>query len=111
MRKIYRKKLEKLTDALLPFEPSVTISGEQAGMHVVLTVKHSLNAHELSHIALEHGIRITPIKEYTIAPTKENRDDQFLLGFGGFEENEIPNAIHQLMTCWGIKANKKKDWQ
>ncbi|MGX9132821.1 MocR-like pyridoxine biosynthesis transcription factor PdxR [Rummeliibacillus sp. JY-2-4R] len=110
MRKIYRKKLEKLTDALLSFEPCVTISGEQAGMHVVLTAKHTLNAHELSQIAIEHGIRITPIKEYTIAPTKENRDNQFLLGFGGLEENEIPNAIQQLMSCWGIKADKKKDW-
>ena len=51
-------------------------------MHVVLTVKHTLNAQELSHIALQKGIGITPIKEYTTAPTTENRDDQFLLDLG-----------------------------
>ncbi|MFJ8264305.1 PLP-dependent aminotransferase family protein [Rummeliibacillus sp. NPDC094406] len=103
MRKIYRKKLEKLTLALTPYAPMVTISGEQAGMHVILTVKHELNATTLSNIALQRGIRITPIKEYMLASTIQKREDQFLLGFGGLEEEEIPKAIQQLMNCWGIK--------
>lgn len=103
MRKIYRKKLEKLTHALMPYAPTVTISGEQAGMHVVLTVKHEMNASTLSNIALQHGIRITPIKEYMLAPTIQNREDQFLLGFGGLEENDILNNIQKLMDCWNIQ--------
>ncbi|MGG0658470.1 PLP-dependent aminotransferase family protein [Rummeliibacillus pycnus] len=105
MRKIYRKKLEKLTHALSPYAPIVTISGEQAGMHVILSVKHEMNATTLSYIALQQGIRITPIKEYTLAPTVQNREDQFLLGFGGLVEEEIPKAIQQLMNCWGIEKS------
>ncbi|WP_102693414.1 MocR-like pyridoxine biosynthesis transcription factor PdxR [Rummeliibacillus pycnus] len=103
MRKIYRKKLEKLTNTLTPYAPIVKVSGEQAGMHVILTVKHALNAITLSKIALQKGIRITPIKEYMLAPTAQNREDQFLLGFGGIEEKEISTSIHQLMDCWGIQ--------
>lgn len=108
MRKIYRKKLEKLTDILSQYAPNVTISGEQAGMHVLLTVKHKMNATTLSSIALEHGIRITPIKEYMLAPTTQNREDQFLLGFGGLEEDIIQKAVKQLMEQWDIKKTKKQ---
>lgn len=103
MRKIYRKKLEKLTQALDPYAPTVSISGEQAGMHVVLTVRKEMSATDLSNIALQKGIRIIPIKEYMIAPTAQNREDQFLLGFGGIEEAEITNTIQKLMDCWRIR--------
>lgn len=103
MRKIYRKKLEKLTHVLTPYAPTVKISGEQAGMHVVLTVKHEMNATTLSNVALQEGIRITPIKEYMLAPTIQRREDQFVLGFGGLDEEGIPNAIQKLMDCWNIR--------
>ncbi|MFG3614359.1 PLP-dependent aminotransferase family protein [Rummeliibacillus sp. G93] len=109
MRKIYRKKLEKLTLSLTPYGPSVSISGEQAGMHVVLTVNHKLNAQTLSERALQKGIRIIPITNYMITPTIEERDNQFLLGFGGLDEDQIPYAIEQLMDCWEIQKQVKRD--
>lgn len=105
MRKIYRRKLEKLTQSLNSYSPTVSISGEQAGMHVVLTIKSEMNATTLSNIALQQGIRIIPLKEYMIAPTNQNREDQFLLGFGGIDEVEIPNAIQTLMGCWKIRCS------
>lgn len=108
MRKIYRRKLEKLTYALTPYAPAVSISGEQAGMHVVLSVKHEMNATKLSDLALQQGIKITPLKDYMIAPAAQNREDQFLLGFGGIKDDEISNAIQKLMDCWGIRCSKNQ---
>lgn len=102
MRKIYRRKLERLTHVLTPYAPTVSISGEQAGMHVVLSVKHELDATTLSNIALQQGIKIIPLKDYMLAPTAQNREDQFLLGFGGIGDDEIPTAIQKLMECWKI---------
>ena len=41
MRKIYKRKLEIITKTYLEYEPIVTISGEQAGMHLLLTIRTS----------------------------------------------------------------------
>ena len=47
-------------------------------------------------------IKIIPLKDYMLAPTAQNREDQFLLGFGGIGDDEIPTAIQKLMECWKI---------
>ncbi|WP_010291285.1 PLP-dependent aminotransferase family protein [Kurthia massiliensis] len=101
MRKIYRKKLERLTDAIAHYE-HVNIAGEQAGMHVDLIVRHSLNAKALSDVAKAHHIRISPLSRYML--THDSRYDQhLLLGFGGFAEDEIARAIDTLFKLWGIQ--------
>lgn len=104
MRKIYRKKLEKLTMALEPFSPTVKISGEQAGMHIVLTISHTKSAAELKDLAQEKGIRIIPIQEYMMDPILNGKPTQFLLGFGGIKDEEINQSVQQLMEAWEIRA-------
>lgn len=103
MRKIYRKKLEKITHTLKAYAPQIKISGEQAGMHIMVHVSHEKDATALSKIALEQGIRIASIQQYLLKehPTYKNR---LLLGFGGIPEEEIEESIHLLMHIWGFQA-------
>ena len=64
MRKLYRKKLEKLTRALDDYKPTVLISGEQAGMHIVLTVDSESTDRELVEMAKQADIRVYALSEY-----------------------------------------------
>lgn len=101
MRKIYRKKLERLTAVLSRYE-AVTMAGEQAGMHVSLTINHPQNAQQLSIIAKKHHIRISPLSQYMLTNTDDDQH-QLLLGFGGLAEQQIEHAIETLFDVWGIQ--------
>lgn len=104
MRKIYRKKHDKLKHTLSTYYPEVTITGDQAGMHVLLSVPIDKSIEQLKQLANDCGISITPVTNYLLKPI-EYEHPTFLLGFGGIPLNEIENAIHQLMRCWGIQKN------
>ena len=56
MRKIYRKKHDKLISVFSKCYPHVKISGDSAGMHVLLSVPHSLSEKELQAKALTKGL-------------------------------------------------------
>lgn len=103
MRKLYRKKLEKLTTTLGKYKPLVQISGEQAGMHIVLTIDLEKTDLELVDLAKQQGIRIYARSEYMLTDVNYVGKPQILLGFGGFSEQEIEKAIEALMDAWHIK--------
>ena len=64
MRKIYKRKLEIITKTISKYNPTVTISGEQAGMHLLLTVRTSKTEEELVVLAKQAGIRVYGLHEY-----------------------------------------------
>lgn len=103
MRKIYRKKLEKLTNVLASYTPHVTVSGEQAGMHIVLTIDSSLTDIELVYQAMQAGIRVYALSEYHRTTESIPSKPQVLVGFGGFLEESIEPAVESLMDVWNIK--------
>lgn len=103
MRKLYRKKLEKLTQALDTYKPTVLISGEQAGMHIVLTIESQLDDRELVELAKQADIRVYALSEYSQGAIGKGQKPQILVGFGGFPEDEIEPAIKNLMDAWNIK--------
>lgn len=103
MRKLYRKKLEKLTRVLSAYEPTVLISGEQAGMHIVLTIDTKLTDHQLVDLAKQSDIRVYALSEYHRITESFSLKPQVLLGFGGFGEEEIEICVKALMNTWNIK--------
>ena len=107
MRKIYRKKHDKLILTLESFYPSISITGDHAGMHILISVPSAKLEHELKQIANENGIAVYPVSDYLLKPIDYDQPT-FLLGFGGVALEDIEPAIHKLMTCWGINRNTKK---
>lgn len=102
MRKLYRKKLECLTQALVPYQPLVAVSGEQAGMHVVLTIDTERTEQNLVSLASDAGIRVFAMQNYDLLKQK-SASPKIVLGFGGLDESEIQQGIGQLMKCWSIQ--------
>ncbi|MGJ7913360.1 PLP-dependent aminotransferase family protein [Neobacillus sp. LXY-1] len=105
MRKIYRKKREKLTQIFETFYPNVQITGDQAGMHILISVPLSNREEQLKQMAAKDHISIYPISDYLLSPI-DYKDPTFLLGFGGIPIEDIEKGIHQLMNCWGISKSK-----
>lgn len=101
MRNLYKKKLEQLTTTLAPFAPHVTISGEQAGMHVVLTVRTPFNEKQLIDRAKEAGIRIFGLHSYDVGKS-ESSLPRIVIGFGGLSEQQIEEGIPRLMASWQL---------
>jgi GntR family transcriptional regulator / MocR family aminotransferase len=99
MRKIYRKKLDKLTHIFKTEYPEVIITGDQAGMHILISLPLQKSENELKAIAAKKHISIYPLSDYLLKPI-EYKHPTFLLGFGGIPLEKIEESIHQLMQCW-----------
>ncbi|MGE6415959.1 PLP-dependent aminotransferase family protein [Planococcus kocurii] len=102
MRKLYQKKIKRLSQSLALFSPVVTVSGEQAGMHIVLTIQTSSSEEELVQRAKQAGIRVTGLHSYDVHK-KSGIYPKIVLGFGGLSEEEIHLGIIELMACWKIQ--------
>ncbi|TWT02128.1 PLP-dependent aminotransferase family protein [Planococcus sp. CPCC 101016] len=101
MRKLYQKKIKQLSASLALFAPAVTVSGEQAGMHIVLTIQTTLSENELVKRAKQAGIRVTGMQSYDVHK-RESLQPKIVLGFGGLSEEEIHSGIIELMASWEI---------
>ncbi|MFB5089715.1 PLP-dependent aminotransferase family protein [Psychrobacillus sp. PGGUH221] len=109
MRKIYKRKLEMVTKTIAKYNPTVTISGEQAGMHILLTIHTSKKEEELVLLAKNSGIRVYGLREYATEDTDVATDPKIVLGFGGIDVLEIPSSINALMNAWDIKKHRERN--
>ncbi|MEH7331794.1 PLP-dependent aminotransferase family protein [Neobacillus drentensis] len=104
MRKIYRKKHEKLTRILETYYPDVMITGDLAGMHILISVPLSKGENQLKQMAAKDHMAIYPVSDYLLSPI-DYPYPTFLLGFGGIPLDQIENGIHQLMQCWNYEMS------
>ncbi|MCG7337635.1 PLP-dependent aminotransferase family protein [Sporosarcina sp. ACRSM] len=101
MRKTYKRKLQVLSEALLAYAPSVSFSGDEAGMHIILKVHTQTTEAALEETARRAGIRVYSVNEYR--STAVTGEPSFLIGFGGLSIKEIKTAVEKLMAAWQIK--------
>ena len=102
MRKIYRKKHDKLIQVLTKHYPNVTISGDVAGMHILISFPHGKTSSALKQQADAAGIHLSCIDDYLLTPTHYTHPT-FLLGFGGIELQHIEESVHTLMDCFNFQ--------
>ncbi len=100
MRKIYRKKHDKLIAILSGHYPAVRVSGDSAGMHVLLSVPHTETEKELLAHARRERLHIQPITRYMMKPVAYEHPT-FILGFGGISMTDLEESIHALMKAFG----------
>lgn len=102
MRKIYRKKHDKLIDILKNHYPQIQVSGAAAGMHIVISFEHTLTEPQLVDLARQAHIRILPLSNYSLT-AEQTMHPTFLIGFGNIPLQSIESAIHTLLTVWHIQ--------
>ncbi|WP_026692956.1 PLP-dependent aminotransferase family protein [Peribacillus kribbensis] len=102
MRKIYRRKLETLVEVLRPYQGTIGIIGESAGLHVILTVRNGKSEDELIEQAAGAGIRIYGLSKYSLLPGKREVP-HIVLGFAGIPQDELEKGIRMLVSSWGFR--------
>ena len=95
MRKAYREKHDLLLDCLQPLLNRYRLSGEYAGLHMLLTSRTSAREEALLERAAARGVRIYGMKEAALAPF-ETEHATVLLGYGGLDQERIKEGIRRL---------------
>lgn len=98
MRKIYRGKHALVLELLKPFEKQFMISGDNAGLHLVLTAKNGCSEKELLEKAAAVGVRVYGMSDSFVE--QGNKKPSVLLGFGGLQPDELTEGIKRLRGVW-----------
>lgn len=102
-RKLYREKHDVLLQELKPFRKKFSISGENAGLHLVLTSRDEKNTEEnLMKRAAEHGVKVYGMSDALIEEDAERfqTGGTLILGYGGLKAEEIKEGMAKLKQAW-----------
>ncbi len=94
MRKVYRAKHQLMLDGLSGLEKKYQITGENAGLHFVLTAKGEIGEAEILEKGRQAGIRLYGMSEYSSVKTPKK--SSVLVGFGGLSDAEIKECTRLL---------------
>ena len=98
MRKIYRSKHDLLLDCLRPFEERFRISGEHAGLYLLLTARDDTTEKTFTHTAGRQGVKVYGLSDSLVAEAPGKAS--ILLGFGGLSEADIITGTRLLQDAW-----------
>ncbi len=104
MRKIYRERHDFLLGLLVDFEKGFALSGENAGLHLLLKSRKGVKEKELIGAALREGVRIYGLSDEFMAKSDAEDGvfaDTVLLGYGALEKKELEAGIQRLKKAWG----------
>ena len=98
-RALYKSRHDVLIEELRPMADICTISGENAGVHLLLTFQNGMTEEELIERAAREDIRVYGLSDYRI---KENCKEKatILLGYANLTEEQIRKAARLLRDCW-----------
>ena len=102
MRKVYREKHDMLLEALEPFRRDFEITGENAGLHMLLKDKKGRSETELIDAAMEQGAKVYGLSDFVISDKASKNGSGILIGYGALTEEEILDGVDKLKKAWGI---------
>lgn len=100
MRKIYKGKHDLVMEHLEEFGKAFDVSGEYAGLHVLLKDKREWGEEKLLQTAEEADCRVYGMNSYVIGENK--KADTVIIGYGGMEEEQITEGMELLKKAWQI---------
>ena len=99
MRALYKNRHDILMAGLKPLLTRCSISGEHAGVHLLLTFPSAEKEKELIRQAEEKEIRVYGLSEYDIDEQKDAKAT-ILLGYANMSEEAIRDASNILCEIW-----------
>ena len=99
MRALYKNRHDVLLSGLKPLLKQCTVSGEHAGVHLLLTFHKNEREEVLIEQAEEKEVKVYGLSEYYIGE-KKDRDATILLGYANLSEDAIKDASRILCEIW-----------
>ena len=98
-RALYKNRHDVLIEALKPLGDICEISGEHAGVHILLTFKNGQKERNLIEKAKKADIRVYGLSDYRIRKDEKEKAT-ILLGYANMREEDIKEAVAILNQCW-----------
>ena len=90
-----------MLDELKELEEDFSVSGENAGLHVLLTDKRGRTEEQLEHAAAVAEVKVYGLEAFRMEGTTEKGDlATMILGYGGLSPEEITEGIGILKKVW-----------
>lgn len=102
MRSVYRAKHDLVLFLLKECKDKIHISGENSGLHILVTVHNSMSEEKLVARAREAGVCVHGLSEYYIGK-KHLYKDTVLIGFANLSMEEIETGIKKLKKAWRLE--------
>ena len=99
-RALYRSRHDTLLSALREMNPAVRISGENAGVHLLLHFRDGRSERELIEKAAEKGVKVYGLSEYYVDGKENAGETVILLGYANMNEEKIWEAVKLLGEAW-----------
>lgn len=101
MKNIYRARRDAFVDSLhAGCRGGVVISGENAGLHILVSVDNGMNEGELLESAEKNGVRVYGLSAFYANPSAGIPPSTVVLGYSGYEEGELMEAARLLSLAW-----------
>lgn len=100
-RALYKSRHDTLLGCLKTMECGFTVSGENAGVHLLLHFKEGHSEEELIRKARETGVKVYGLSEYYVEEKrKQDMGAVILLGYANMSEEKIREAAKLLKKAW-----------
>lgn len=96
MRGVYRSRHDFLLGELKKRKWVSSVSGDKAGLHLLVRVKSVLTEHEICELARKAGVKVSGITEYCLDESGDAIQEEkpiLLLGYGRLSEKEILKGL------------------
>lgn len=100
VRTAYQLKHSTLLAALQKeFNKNITLSGESAGLHILIRVHNDMNEQQLINAARKQDVSVYGTSRYWLTEVPKQKP-HILLGFGSLGREEIEEGIKRLKKAW-----------
>ena len=100
MRALYRSRHDTLLAELKKLECGFDISGENAGVHLLLHFRDGRSEEELISLASEKGVKVYGLSGYYVDGPRTADETVILLGYANMREEKIKEAVSLLGEAW-----------
>ncbi len=98
-RALYKGRHDVLIEELKALSSVCRISGEHAGVHLLLHFPRNQKEEELIRLARGEGIRVYGLSDYRIKKDRF-KEPTILLGYANLTDEQIKEAVRILVRCW-----------
>lgn len=98
-RALYKSRHDVLLNCLKNMQDLCQVSGENAGVHLLLRFQNGMSEDELTERAKARGVKVYGLTEYFVEP-QQKRQATILLGYANMNEEKIKEAVTILEEVW-----------
>ena len=100
MRALYKGKRDLILKLLKPLRSVCCVSGEHAGVHLLLQLLNGMTEEEAVERTKAVGIKVYPLHQYYVNGERKRETEGILLGYATLEESVIETAMNALNRAW-----------